>query len=193
MNSFSITELCSRVYRIRLSSKNVGYISYRQLCSLLKPRLEKRGGTSSHIRNGSLFLSLSSFFNFLITNLKNLNSSPLSSLWMDRQKKSRHSNPFKINRRNSLLPTRDESRYRIRIRARTRLCVTIVGWPITRTDRESAATRSFLDKKLMEIYVTRQDVLQPLERIIEFAAGRRESPWTIFLSLSLSTTKRCYG
>lgn len=105
---------------------------------------------------------------------------------MDGQKKSRHSNPFKISRRNSLLPTRDESRYRIRIRARTRLCVTIVGWPITRTDRESAATRSFLDKKLMEIYVTRQDVLQPLERIIEFAAGRRESPWTIFLSLSLS-------
>lgn len=84
------------------------------------------------------------------------------------------------------MPTRDESRYRIRIRARTRLCVTIVGWPITRTDRESAATRSFLDKKLMEIYVTRQDVLQPLERIIEFAAGRRESPWTIFFSLSLS-------
>lgn len=83
------------------------------------------------------------------------------------------------------MPTRDESRYRIRIRARTRLCVTIVGWPITCTDRESAATRSFLDKKLMEIYVTRQDVLQPLERIIEFAAGRRVSMDNISLSLSL--------
>lgn len=37
-----------------------------------------------------------------------------------------------------------------------------------------AAARSFLDKKLMEIYVTRQDILQPLERIDESSICDRE-------------------